>query len=135
MGVILNPQQQKFKEAYCNPNSSTFGNAYQSALVAEYSDEYAKNITGQGNDWLSEILRDREMLGKAEKVLNKTLDLESQIDKNGMIDSSIEKVRLDAAKFVAETLGKEKYSKQSGVDLTSGGEPFKVDVISFKPKE
>lgn len=40
----LNPQQQKFKEAYIDPGSPTFGNAYRSALAAGYEEKEAKNL-------------------------------------------------------------------------------------------
>jgi hypothetical protein len=135
MGVVLNPQQLKFKEAYCNPDSPTFGNKLQSALVAGYTREYAESIGAKDNLWMADIVGDQEMLTKAEKVLHRTLDLPLQTTEDGRIDSSFLRVQADVAKFAAETIGKAKYSKQSNVDHTTGGEPFKVDVISFKPKE
>lgn len=116
----LNPQQLAFKEAYLNPESETFSNAYQSALKAGYSDEYAKNITGQDNDWLSEIIRELEMRLKAEKALNKTLDF---IDHE---NPSMVKIGQDSAKFVSERIGR--FKQKSEVDLTSKGE--KIDAMS-----
>jgi len=50
----LNPQQVDFLSRYMNPESPSYGNAYDSAVGAGYSKEYAKNITKQA-PWLSEI--------------------------------------------------------------------------------
>lgn len=107
----MNPQRLAFKEAYCNPESDTFGNAYQSALKAGFSEEYAKNITGQGVEWVSEIIRDQELLGQAEKNLKELL---TQVDDI--------KVRADITKFVASTLGKKKYSSRQEVTGADGKE-------------
>lgn len=113
----LNPQQIAFLSYYTNPQSETFGNAYQSAIKANYTEEYAKNITGQMPDWLSENIRDINMLDKAERNLNKALDISIDDDKHG------EKA-LKATIFVAERLGKKKYSVRNehtgaeGKDLT-----------------
>lgn len=49
---MLSPQQEAFLKAYLDPNEETWGNAYQSALKAGYSEEYAQNITGQLPKWL-----------------------------------------------------------------------------------
>jgi hypothetical protein len=108
MGLTLNPQQISFKENYTNPTSETFGNAYQSAVKAEFSKEYAKVITAPSKEleWVAEIVRDANRMRKAEKVLDKTLDM---ID-----DEDLQKQKLaqDSAKFVASRLGKHKYSER-----------------------
>ena len=70
----LTPQQQLFKKYYTDPKSETFSNAYRSALKADYSDEYSKNITGQDVEWISEILRDQRLVQKAEKNLEMAMD-------------------------------------------------------------
>jgi len=107
--MVLNPQQQDFLAFYTNPNSETFGNALQSALRAKYSQEYAETITAQMPDWLSENLGDMKRLKKAEKVLDKTLELEP-IGEDGKIDTQVLKIQADVAKFVGSTIGKAKYS-------------------------
>lgn len=50
----LNKKQYKFVEAWLDPNSDTFGNAYQSALKVGFSKKYAGIISSesQGNKWL-----------------------------------------------------------------------------------
>ena len=103
----LSPQQALFKEYYLKPSSDTFGNALQSALKAKYSPEYAKTITGQGNEWFSEIIRDKERLAKAEKVLDKTLSEDTSDN------DSRHKTQIDVAKFVAKGMAKQKYSERT----------------------
>lgn len=129
MGYNLNPQQQAFKEAYCNPTSATFGNALQSALSVGYAQEYSESITSQGTMWFSEILRDKEMLDKAEKVLTECLDMVT-LNEKGMDDSGLKKIKQDTAKFVSETLGKYKYSKTSTIDINAGGENLADALVS-----
>jgi hypothetical protein len=52
----LDPRQQKYIEAYFGIDSATFGNSYQSALLAGYSDETSRNLSHNRPRWLSEIL-------------------------------------------------------------------------------
>jgi len=101
-----------FKEGYINPESSTFGNAMQSALAAGYTQEYSESITAKGNEWMAEIVGDFERYRLADDVLTHHL-----LEKN-----------LDAAKFV----GKNKYQGVQKLDLTSGGEKFSLLVDYVK---
>lgn len=50
----ITPKQIKFVELWLTPGSETFGNAYQSAKLAGFSDEYSKQITSdaQGLEWV-----------------------------------------------------------------------------------
>ncbi len=50
----ITPKQIKFVELWLTPGSETFGNAYQSALQAGFTHEYAKVITSdaQGLEWV-----------------------------------------------------------------------------------
>jgi hypothetical protein len=128
----MNPQRLAFKEYYCNPSSETFGNALQSALKAGFAQEYAETITTQGTQWFSEIMRDMELKGKAEKVLEEMLDLQTTniIEKgeNTFVktDTGLVKIKQDTAKFISETLNRDKYSKRS--ELTGkDGEPFATE--------
>jgi len=49
-------QQRQFIELWLNPKSSTFGNAYQSALQSGYSESTARVITGnaKGLQWVQD---------------------------------------------------------------------------------
>lgn len=53
------PQQHLFMAQWLNPKSTTFGNAYESAIVAGYSKYYANQITSKavGNQWLQDYKR------------------------------------------------------------------------------
>lgn len=105
MAGELTPQQIEFLAHYTDPKSATFSNAKASALKAGYSEEYAKNITGQLPDWLSEnISRRKRMLAKAEKRLE------------NLIDSTDERVAADVSKHITKTLGKEAYSEKQEVE-------------------
>ena len=129
----LNPQQIDFLRFYTDPTSLTFSNALQSALKANYSQEYAENITSQMPEWLSEYLgKKKRLLSKAEK------NLESILDK-GVDDKDSLKVVADTSKFIAETVGKDDYSKRN--ELTGKGgkdlpnQPILVKFINGKETE
>lgn len=125
---LLTPQQELFLASYTDPKSDTFGNAYQSALKAKYSPDYAESITAQMPEWLSDNLGDLKRLKKAEKVLDRTLDFEP-VGENGKIDTQLLKTQIDVAKFMAETIGKVRYSKRS--ELTGkDGNPISVQSIT-----
>jgi hypothetical protein len=52
----LDPRQSKFLELYLDPQSASFGNCYQSATRAGYTNETARNLTHNRPKWLSEKL-------------------------------------------------------------------------------
>jgi len=99
---IADPRQIKFLEWYLDPKSDTFSNVKQSALRVGYSETYAENLSGQLPDWLSEKLGELQMLSKAERNLNHFLDFTKD-----------PKIQADITKFVAERLGKSKYSQRN----------------------
>lgn len=112
------PRQSLFLSFYIDPKSETFSNAYQSALKAGYEDEYAKTILSQDLLWLSESLKDNQLLQKAEKRLNQILDFEP-VDEEGKIDNSLLANQMKAVTLVAKGIGKSKYSErveQTGKD-------------------
>lgn len=90
----LDPRQTLFLEYYLKPGTETFNNIYQSALKAGYSESYADNFRKSERDWMSghvgEVTKD-ELVKKAKKVLNKTLDGDDI------------KLAQDTAKFVAKS--------------------------------
>lgn len=115
-GTTSDPREEVFWELYVKNNLE---NAYQCALQADYTESTARNITTR--DWFIERLgklRRKDMLTKAEKVLDKTLSLEA-IDKEGNTDPAILRIQTDVAKHVTSTLGKKDYStrtEQTGAD-------------------
>jgi hypothetical protein len=90
----LDPRQLAFIDAYCDPDSPTYGNAYQSALKAKYSKEYAKVINNRTTKWMSEKVKDDLLVKKAKDRLDELLD-----------DKKDKKVVADLTKFVLKTKG------------------------------
>lgn len=117
---VLNPQQEAFLSYYTNPSSDTFGNALQSALKAKYAKEYAENITALMPDWLLENIGRFNMLKKAERNLDKILDLDT--NEGGTL-----KVVADTSKFVAERLGKREYGMKQDVNVNIEKRVISVD--------
>lgn len=100
----LDPRQKLCWELYVDPRSETFGNATQSAIKAGYTADYADQITTV--DWFKGKVRRLNMLSKGEKVLEETLDYIA-VNEEGKVDASIARIKLDAAKVVVTTLGKD----------------------------
>lgn len=124
---IMNPQMKLCWDYYANPKSQTFNSARASAKKAGYSDSYANTITAVA--WWKSKARKLGLLGKAEKALNKALEMDVE-DSNGKVMADVARVQTDVAKFIAKTLGKDEgYSERT--ELTGkGGEG-----IVFMPVE
>jgi len=126
--VQLDPRQQLCWGYYIDPRSETFSNAYQSAIKAGYEESSAIKISS--NDWFAEKRRTLLLLPKAEKVLEETLDADIH-DEEGKRDRGVMGLKLDAAKFVSETIGKGMgYSKRSELTAADGKE-LSIQVVSF----
>lgn len=108
----LTPQQIDFLKYYLDPKSLTYSNALQSALKAGYSQEYSEKITYVLPDWLSEKVGSDDMLEKAERNIIEILEMPTRIGDTGYHMEKLIKVKGDMSKFVAETIGKKKYSKK-----------------------
>lgn len=127
---LLDPRQDLCWDNYINPKSETFSNAYQSAVKAGYSLNHAKQITTE--IWWSEKVRRINLLSKAEKVLEETIEMTTVLPVIGQFgpimiptgkfnkkgkevkellmgeNDKLLKIKQDSAKFVAERLGKKK---------------------------
>jgi len=101
----LDPQKLSFLAFYLDINSDTFGNALQSGLKAKYSQEYSENITSSMPKWLAENIGNTKLLNKAVRNLDKFLD-----------DNKNKKIQADITKFVAKTLGRDKFGDRITVD-------------------
>ncbi len=99
----LDPRQRLCWDFYVNPKSETFGNALQSALKSGYEESYSRTITD--TEWFCEKVRRLNMLSKAEKVLDRTLDLPA-VDEEGKVDVALLRVQTDVSKHLTSTLGK-----------------------------
>ena len=94
-------------DIYVTKLSKSIDNAYESAIEAGYTESSAKNITLTG--WFKERkakLKRKEMLSKSEKVLDETLEMDTT-DKEGRTDPQLYKIKVDVAKTLVTTLGKE----------------------------
>lgn len=106
----LDPRQKMCWDLYINPKSATFANAKQSAIKAGYDPDYADQITTI--DWFLGRIRRLNMLNKAEKVLDETLEMPIETiivgdEKEVVVTSpALLKIKQDTAKFIAERLGK-----------------------------
>ncbi len=132
----LDPRQKMCWDYFVDPMSPTFSSGLASAKKAGYTDGTAAQITTE--QWFIEKLRTLNMLEKAEKVLNDMLEIEVEEPVVGMFgpmkgldgkdlmkrNPHFVRVKQDTAKFVAERVGKSKYSTKTETDLTSGGKPI-----------
>lgn len=118
----LDDRQLKFLEYYLNPKSETYTNALQSALKAGFTQKYAENITTLMPEWLGEAMGKEKRLAKAEKVFDECLELEAGKD------SGLLKIKQDTAKFLAETIGKDKGYTKRGELTGKDGQEFKFVV-------
>jgi hypothetical protein len=62
----LSPRQSSYLQAYSDPASTTFGNAYKSAVSAGYSHQTARNITHLMPEWLSDNIGKLTVMGPDE---------------------------------------------------------------------
>lgn len=122
-GVTSDPREQLCWDIYITKLTDGKENAYESAIEAGYSHDHARNITLQG--WFKERLaklKRRDILSKAEKVLDKTLsyEVEEETDSGVRIKTDLLRIQTDVAKHVTTTLGKDEgYStriEQTGKD-------------------
>ena len=106
------PRQEVCWNFYIETILTNKPDAQASALKAGYEPSSAKNITLTGwfKDRLAKLKR-RDMLTKAEKVLEKTLDYETDYSDPETGETKVKvdllRVQTDVAKTIATTLGKE----------------------------
>lgn len=119
-GTTGDPREQKCWDLYIIGITNGRENAYQAALDAGYSLDHSRNITLQG--WFKERLsklKRKDMLSKAEKVLQEMLEMDDtqlKITEKGNVsfrDASLTRIKQDTAKFLAERLGKAEYSTRT----------------------
>jgi hypothetical protein len=109
----LDPRQKLTWQYYIDPASETFSNAYKSSLKAGYSPNYANQITT--SPWFKDKVRRTHLLGKAEKVIDRTFDMDD-LDENGKPKADMVRVKADLAKHITKTLGKDEgYSEKNEI--------------------
>lgn len=115
----LDPRQRDFWAKYIDPSSPTYSNGYKTGIAAGYTKSYSRNLRNQG--WFKAKVRRTNLQGKAEQILDRILNMES--DK-----ADIMRVQSDVAKHITKTLGKDDgYSERT--EQVGGGN------IVFLPQE
>ena len=134
---IKDPRQDIMWEIYMKQwNKGINPSAKQAALDAGYSDTTAINVTNF--PWFKERfdrLKRKDMLSKAERNLDKILDLDySKLDAiTGEIGVDIDKLKIvaDISKMTATTLGKDEgYSAKTTLDQKVSGE-VQIRAVSY----
>ena len=123
-------RQKTCWDFYVDPKSETFGNAYRSAMKAGYAESYAATITTV--PFFSEKIRRMNLLSKAEKALDKTLNYGTDYEIDGVekVDKELLRIQTDVAKHITKTLGKDEgYAERSEVTGKNGS------AIVFMPAE
>lgn len=129
---LLDPRQQLALENYTNPKSKTFGNRLRSMMSAGYDEDYCRTLAKGRPQWLSDHLITRvNMIKKAERNLNKFLDIEIDINDPNIKREQIDllKIKNDVSKFVAKTLAKAVYN--DGEDEKKTGN-FTINITQYK---
>lgn len=137
-GTTSDPREQVMWDIYVAKLSKGIENAYESAIEAGYEEATARQITVRS--WFiarKSKLKRKEMLSKAERNLDKALDLVT-LNKEGLEDPQLLKIKVDVSKTIVSTLGKDEgYSTKTETDLTSKGEKieFPTAINIIKPND
>lgn len=118
------PREQKTWDFYVESITKGQVNGYESAIKAGYSEDHARNITMQG--WFKERLsklKRKEMYSKAERNLDKVLDVKYENDE-GKILPEVMRIVVDVSKTVVTTLGKDDYSTRQEIGGLNGKDLF-----------
>lgn len=116
---IVDPRQLAFISGYQDPASPTFGNAFQSALAAGYSESYAKNITIQMPDAIVEKLGNDARVKKAEAHIDEVLDVPILVQAMGAFGPLFERIPTG------------KKNKKTGEEIYKRGKPIMVHSTSL----
>jgi hypothetical protein len=103
---LLAPNQELFLALYLDPKSETFGNAYQSGLKVGFSEGYSHRISQR--DWVTQNVSRATMSMKAERNLDKALDI-------NVTDEKIGDRAIKVSMFVLEKLNKEIYGEAANL--------------------
>ncbi len=131
-GVTGDPREQACWDFYVASITANRENGYQAAIDAGYSEDHSRNITMQG--WFKERkskLKRKDMLSKAERNLDKVLDM-LYLDENGAVKADLLKIVVDVSKTVASTLGKnEGYSARNELTGKDGEKLETITTINY----
>lgn len=119
----IDPKQLLFLTNYLDPKSDTFSNCFKSGVKAGYSEEYSRNLLSLMPVWLSTSIDRVKLLDKAERNLNRALDIPIE-------DEKIGERALKASIFVAKGLGKDIYSERT--ELTGKeGKDLTINIVKY----
>lgn len=110
-------RQEEAWSYYIDPTSPTFNNAMRSAIKAGYAETTARVIP-QENWWIKRRENFIKMMPQVEENLMETLNLETKFPVviNQQIvykhDPALLRIKHDSTVFVAETIGKNRFSKK-----------------------
>jgi len=125
-GTTSDPREQVMWDIYVTKLAKGIENAYESAVEAGYEDATARQITVRS--WFLERkqkLKRKEMLSKAEKVLDKTLSYSTEKE-DGTVQSDLLRIQTDVAKHVTSTLGKDEGYSSRTENTGKNGTPLQV---------
>ena len=90
------PQQQKMMEYWLTPGSSTFGNAYLSALEAGYNPSYALKISAPStnNKWLSEYRNQANFNENHLRKLLQSIATSDNLDSKSPADTQVKAIEV-----------------------------------------
>lgn len=119
------PRQSEFLNNYLNPTNDNFSNAYDSALAAGYTEEYAKNILNLYPKWLSESISDTYLRNEVQNNIRKAVTGEHE----EIVKEFGKNVKWEATVLGAKGLLKDKYSERSEHTGPNGG-PIQYEDLS-----
>jgi hypothetical protein len=130
------PREQICWDFYIEALTGGIDNAHAAALKAGYTESTAITVTSR--TWWQERkarLRRKDMLSKAERNLDKVLDLEVEetSEAGTKINPALLKIKTDVSVTIAKTLGNKHYSEKTETKHT--GEVAIVGINYIVPKE
>lgn len=124
----VDPRQAIFRSYYINPQSHTFMNVLQSGIKAGYTEHYSSSLGSKNVGWFDEMMQDAtvnraRMLKKAESALDAAMSYDDD-------DARMAALKVKAASFVAERVGKDVYSSRQELTDKGGRRLFTNDTKS-----
>ena len=124
--TVLTPRQSTFIRAYTDPVSSSFGNCYQSAVAAGYSDTTARNLTHLNPEWLSENIG-RMTAIKPDEIMTVLTDIIYNSAEPTVVRLRAIEMTMRAYNMLAQHREQEQKSLTLNIDL-SGNSPSTATV-------
>jgi len=130
-GTQSDPREEVMWDIYVRNLAQGKENAYEAAKEAGYEESTSKQITVRS--WFLERkakLKRKEMFSKAERNLDKVLDLDT-LDKEGNTSPQLLKIKTDVSTTIVKTLGKDEGYSDRTEHTGKNGEDFIVNVVQY----